>query len=45
MYSRVANPTVRMFEERLALLEGAEDAAATATGMAAVNAAAAKGKQ
>jgi O-succinylhomoserine sulfhydrylase len=39
MYSRVANPTVRMFEERLALLEGAEDAAATATGMAAVHAA------
>src|SRR5690606_36231762 len=38
-YSRVANPTVRMFEERLALLEGAEDAAATATGMAAVHAA------
>jgi O-succinylhomoserine sulfhydrylase len=35
-YSRVANPTVRMFEERLALLEGAE-AAATATGMAAVH--------
>ena len=32
-YSRVANPTVRMFEERLALLEGAEEAAATATGM------------
>src|SRR5512132_3535738 len=38
-YSRLANPTVRMFEERLALLEGAEEAAATATGMAAVNAA------
>lgn len=38
-YSRVANPTVRMFEERLALLEGAEDAAAVATGMAAVHAA------
>ena len=37
-YSRLGNPTVRMFEERLALLEGAEDAAATATGMAAVNA-------
>jgi O-succinylhomoserine sulfhydrylase len=36
-YSRVANPTVRMFEERLALLEGAEEAAATATGMAAVH--------
>jgi len=39
MYSRIANPTVRMFERRLALLEGAEEAAATATGMAAVNAA------
>jgi O-succinylhomoserine sulfhydrylase len=38
-YSRVANPTVRMFEERLALLEGAEEAAATATGMAAMHAA------
>jgi O-succinylhomoserine sulfhydrylase len=38
-YSRVANPTVRMFEARLALLERAEDAAATATGMAAVHAA------
>lgn len=36
-YSRLGNPTVRCFEERLALLEGAEDAAATATGMAAVN--------
>jgi len=39
VYSRLANPTVRMFEERLALLEGAEAAAATATGMAAVHAA------
>ena len=38
-YSRVANPTVRMFEERLASFEGAEEAAATATGMAAVHAA------
>jgi O-succinylhomoserine sulfhydrylase len=38
-YTRVGNPTVRMFEERLALLEGGEDAAATATGMAAVHAA------
>jgi len=37
-YSRLGNPTVRCFEERLALIEGAEDAAATATGMAAVNA-------
>lgn len=39
IYSRFANPTVRMFEERMALLEGAEDARATATGMAAVTAA------
>ncbi len=38
IYSRYANPTVRMFEERLALLEGAEDCRATASGMAAVNA-------
>jgi O-succinylhomoserine sulfhydrylase len=38
MYSRVANPTVAMFEKRMALLEGAEEAAATATGMAAVHA-------
>ena len=36
-YSRYGNPTVRMFEERIALLEGAEDAFATASGMAAVN--------
>ena len=39
MYSRVGNPTVRTFEERMMLLEGSEEAAATATGMAAVNAA------
>ena len=39
MYSRVSNPTVRTFEMRMAALEGAEEAAATATGMAAVNAA------
>jgi len=38
-YSRFANPTVSMFEERIRLLEGAEDARATATGMAAVTAA------
>ncbi|MDX1542141.1 MAG: PLP-dependent transferase, partial [Geminicoccaceae bacterium] len=37
VYSRLANPTVRMFEQRLAALEGFEEAAATATGMAAVN--------
>ena len=35
-YSRFANPTVDMFEERMALLEGAEAARAFATGMAAV---------
>ena len=35
-YSRYANPTVTMFEERLAAIEGAEDCFATATGMAAV---------
>lgn len=38
-YSRVENPGVRAFERRMAMLEGAEDAAATATGMAAVTAA------
>ncbi|PPD30349.1 MAG: O-succinylhomoserine sulfhydrylase [Hyphomicrobium sp.] len=38
-YSRFANPTVSMFEERMRLLEGAEDCRATATGMAAVTAA------
>src|SRR4051812_40409925 len=38
-YSRFANPTVTMFEERMAALEGAEAARATATGMAAVTAA------
>ena len=37
-YSRLANPTVAMFEERMALLEGAPAARATATGMAAVSA-------
>jgi O-succinylhomoserine sulfhydrylase len=39
IYSRFANPTIRMFEERMALLEGAGDARATATGMAAVTSA------
>lgn len=36
IYARFSNPTVRMFEERMALLEGAEDARATASGMAAI---------
>jgi O-succinylhomoserine sulfhydrylase len=39
IYSRYGNPTVGMFEERLAVLEGAEMCRATATGMAAVFAA------
>ena len=37
VYSRYANPTVKMFEDRLALLEGAEACRATASGMAAVH--------
>jgi O-succinylhomoserine sulfhydrylase len=36
VYSRFANPTVRMFEQRLASLEGAEDCLATSSGMAAI---------
>lgn len=36
IYSRFTNPSVREFEEKMALLEGVEDAVATATGMAAV---------
>ena len=36
VYSRYGNPTVKMFEQRLALLEGAEACRATGTGMAAV---------
>jgi len=39
IYSRFANPTIRIFEERMTLLEGAGDARATATGMAAVTSA------
>src|SRR3989338_10265785 len=35
-YSRYANPTVAMFEKRLALLEGADYCFATSSGMAAV---------
>lgn len=36
IYSRFSNPTVDMFQDRMALIEGAEMAKATATGMAAV---------
>lgn len=38
-YSRFANPTLTMLEQRLSLIEGAEDCRTTSTGMAAVNAA------
>ncbi|HTN11546.1 MAG TPA: O-succinylhomoserine sulfhydrylase [Acetobacteraceae bacterium] len=38
-YSRIANPTITMLEQRLALIEGAEACRCTATGMAAVHAA------
>lgn len=36
VYSRYGNPTVQMFEDRMALLEDAETCFATASGMAAV---------
>ncbi len=36
IYSRFSNPTVDMFQDRMALIEGAETGKATATGMAAV---------
>jgi O-succinylhomoserine sulfhydrylase len=39
IYQRFGNPTTQMFEDRLALLEGAETCKATASGMAAVHAA------
>ena len=36
VYARFSNPTVTMFEERLAAMEGAEDCVAMASGMAAI---------
>jgi O-succinylhomoserine sulfhydrylase len=36
VYSRYTNPTVHIFEERIAALEGAEQAVATSSGMAAI---------
>jgi len=36
VYARFSNPTVSMFEARLAALEGAEDCVATASGMSAI---------
>lgn len=38
-YSRTANPTITAFQQRIAALEGAEAGIATATGMAAIQAA------
>jgi O-succinylhomoserine sulfhydrylase len=40
IYSRFSNPTVDMFQRRMALLEGAEEARGVASGMAAVTTAA-----
>ncbi|MGB1791471.1 MAG: PLP-dependent transferase, partial [Paracoccaceae bacterium] len=37
IYARYGNPTVAMFQDRMAALEGAEAAFATASGMAAVS--------
>ncbi|WP_298498061.1 aminotransferase class V-fold PLP-dependent enzyme [uncultured Maritimibacter sp.] len=37
IYARYGNPTNRMFEDRIAMLEGTEDAFACTSGMAAVN--------
>src|SRR5512144_306811 len=36
IYSRFTNPTVTMFQSRLAALEGAQSCVATSTGMAAI---------
>jgi len=36
IYARFTNPTVTMFEERLAILEGAEQCVATSSGMSAI---------
>src|ERR1700750_1755383 len=37
IYQRFGNPTTQMFEDRLALLEGAETCRAPASGLAAIN--------
>src|SRR3569623_35293 len=37
IYQRFGNPTTAMFEDRLALMEGAESCRATASGMAAIH--------
>ncbi|MED0959916.1 methionine gamma-lyase [Bacillus paramycoides] len=38
IYSRLGNPTVNLFEERMAVLEGGEEALAFGSGMAAISA-------
>lgn len=38
-YTRAGNPTVRVFEEKIARLEGGEDAVATSSGMGAISSA------
>ena len=38
VYTRIGNPTVSIFQEKMALLEGGEDAIATSSGMAAISA-------
>ncbi|MGH1287510.1 methionine gamma-lyase [Bacillus toyonensis] len=38
IYSRLGNPTVKLFEERMAVLEGGEEALAFGSGMAAISA-------
>jgi methionine-gamma-lyase len=38
VYSRMGNPTVSLFQEKMAVLEGGEDAVATSSGMSAISA-------
>jgi methionine-gamma-lyase len=38
IYTRMGNPTVSIFQEKMAVLEGGEDAVATASGMSAISA-------
>ena len=38
IYSRLGNPTVKLFEERMAVLEGGEEALAFGSGMANISA-------
>lgn len=37
IYTRIANPTIKIFEQKMAILEGGIEAIATASGMAAVS--------